>query len=56
MGHGASPPEIARILNISLNTCRGHIRAVHRKLGVSTQVGAVVKARRIGLLRPAARL
>ena len=52
MGHGASPPEIARILNISLTTCRGHVRALHRKLGVSTQLGAVVKAQRIGLLRP----
>jgi DNA-binding NarL/FixJ family response regulator len=51
MGHGASPPEIARILNISLTTCRGHVRALHRKLGVSTQLGAVVEAQRIGLLR-----
>jgi DNA-binding NarL/FixJ family response regulator len=52
MGHGASAPEIARILNISLTTCRGHVRALHRKLGVSTQLGAVVEAQRIGLLRP----
>jgi DNA-binding NarL/FixJ family response regulator len=52
MGHGASAPEIARILNISLTTCRGHVRALHRKLGVSTQLGAVVEAERIGLIGP----
>ncbi len=53
MGGGASVPEIARVLNISLNTCRSHVRAVHTKLGVSTQLGAVVKAQRLGLLRTA---
>jgi DNA-binding NarL/FixJ family response regulator len=52
MGHGASAPEIARILNISLTTCRGHVRALHRKLGVSTQLGAVIEAERIGLIGP----
>jgi DNA-binding NarL/FixJ family response regulator len=52
MGHGASAPEIARILNISLTTCRGYVRALHRKLGVSTQLGAVVEAERIGLIGP----
>jgi DNA-binding NarL/FixJ family response regulator len=52
MGHGASTPEIARILNISVNTCRGYIAAVHRKLGATTQLEAVVKARRIGLIEP----
>ena len=56
MGRGATVPGIARVLNISLNTCRSHVRAVHSKLGVTTQVGAVLKARQIGLLRPAARL
>jgi DNA-binding NarL/FixJ family response regulator len=53
MGGGASVPEIARVLNISLNTCRSHVRAVHTKLGVSTQLEAVVKAQRLGLLRTA---
>lgn len=52
MSHGASPTEIARILNISVNTCRGYISGVHRKLGASTQVEAVVKARRFGLIGP----
>jgi DNA-binding NarL/FixJ family response regulator len=53
MGGGASVPDIARILNISLNTCRSHVRAVHIKLGVSTQLEAVVTAQRLGLLRTA---
>jgi DNA-binding NarL/FixJ family response regulator len=50
MGGGASVPKIARALNISLNTCRSHVRAVHSKLGVSTQLEAVVKAQQLGLL------
>jgi DNA-binding NarL/FixJ family response regulator len=53
MGGGASVPEIARVLNISLNTCRSHVRAVHTKLGVRTQLEAVVTAQRLGLLRTA---
>lgn len=51
MSHGASTSEIARILNISINTCRGHVSAVHRKLGARTQLEAVVTAQRIGLVR-----
>ena len=53
MGGGASVPEIARVLNVSLNTCRSHVRSVHTKLGVSTQLEAVLKAQRIGLIGPA---
>jgi len=53
IGGGASVPEIARVLNISLNTCRSHVRAVHTKLGVRTQLEAVVTAQRLGLLRSA---
>jgi DNA-binding NarL/FixJ family response regulator len=52
MGRGASVPEIARTLNISLNTCRSYVRAVHSKLGVSTQLEAVLRAQQIGLIRP----
>jgi DNA-binding NarL/FixJ family response regulator len=51
MGRGASVPQIARVLNISLSTCRGHVRSVHAKLGVTTQLGAVVRAQQIGLIR-----
>ncbi|HEV7656492.1 MAG TPA: response regulator transcription factor [Mycobacteriales bacterium] len=52
MGHGASAREIARILNISVNTCRNYVAAVHRKLGATTQLEAVVTASRIGLIGP----
>jgi DNA-binding NarL/FixJ family response regulator len=51
MGRGASVPEIARTLSISLNTCRSYVRAVHSKLGVSTQLEAVLRAQQIGLIR-----
>jgi DNA-binding NarL/FixJ family response regulator len=50
MGRGASVPDIARTLNISLSTCRSYVRAVHSKLGVGTQLEAVVKAQQLGLI------
>jgi DNA-binding NarL/FixJ family response regulator len=50
MGNGASVPAIARLLHISLSTCRTHVRSVHTKLGVRTQLEAVLKARQIGLI------
>jgi LuxR family maltose regulon positive regulatory protein len=42
--------EIAQHLYVSLNTCRTHARRVRRKLGVTTRVEAVAKARELGLL------
>ena len=50
MGNGASVAAIARLLHISLSTCRTHVRSVHAKLGVRTQLEAVLKARQIGLI------
>jgi DNA-binding NarL/FixJ family response regulator len=50
MGKGAAPKEIASVLGITLNTCRGYIKAVHHKLGVRSQLEAVVKAQRLGLI------
>lgn len=50
MGNGASVAAIARLLRISLSTCRAHVRSVHAKLGVRTQLEAVLKARQIGLI------
>lgn len=52
MARGASVPAIARLLDISVNTCRSYVRGVHTKLGVRTQVEAVLKAHRMGLLQP----
>jgi DNA-binding NarL/FixJ family response regulator len=50
MGNGASVAAIARLLHISLSTCRTHVRSVHAKLGVRTQLEAVLKARQMGLI------
>jgi DNA-binding NarL/FixJ family response regulator len=50
MGEGAAPKEIASVLGITLNTCRGYVKAVHHKLGVRSQLEAVVKAQRLGLI------
>ena len=50
MGQGAAPRQIARELNISLNTCRGYVKAVHAKLGVRSQLEAVVRAQSLGLI------
>jgi DNA-binding NarL/FixJ family response regulator len=50
MGKGAAPTEIARVLGITVNTCRGYVKAVHHKLGVRSQLEAVVKAQRLGLI------
>lgn len=50
MGNGASVAAIARLLHISLSTCRTHVRSVHAKLGVRTQLEAVLKARQLGLI------
>jgi DNA-binding NarL/FixJ family response regulator len=49
LGHDAT--RIANALGISLHTTRGYIKAVMRKLGVQTQLHAVVTAERLGLLR-----
>ena len=51
MSSGAAPAQIARILNISVNTCRGYVKQIHTKLGVRSQLEAVVTAQRLGLLR-----
>jgi DNA-binding NarL/FixJ family response regulator len=50
MARGASVPAMAELLKISISTCRTYVRGVHSKLGVRTQVEAVLVARRIGLI------
>jgi LuxR family maltose regulon positive regulatory protein len=42
--------EMAQHLYVSLNTLRTHARRVRRKLGVTTRVEAVARARELGLL------
>lgn len=51
MGEGLDPKAIGKRLAISLNTTRGHVRNILQKLGVHSQLEAVVKAHREGLLR-----
>jgi DNA-binding NarL/FixJ family response regulator len=50
MGTGRAPVQIARELHISVHTCRGHVKSIHNKLGARSQLEAVVKAQRLGLI------
>jgi DNA-binding NarL/FixJ family response regulator len=50
MGKGVAPVGIARTLGISVNTCRGYVKSIHLKLGVRSQLEAVVKAQRLGII------
>jgi LuxR family transcriptional regulator, maltose regulon positive regulatory protein len=47
---GLSTREIGRELYVSVNTVRTHVRAVYRKLEVTTRAAAVAHARELGLL------
>jgi DNA-binding NarL/FixJ family response regulator len=49
LAEGRTPKHIARDLEISINTCRVHIRAILDKFGVHSQLAAVVQAARLGL-------
>jgi DNA-binding NarL/FixJ family response regulator len=51
LSHGMQAKGIARALGITLHTCRGYIKSIHLKLGVSSQLEAVIKAQRLGLVR-----
>lgn len=48
---GASYPLIGKTLAISTNTVQSHIRAIYRKLEVSTKAEATAEAYRRGLVR-----
>jgi DNA-binding NarL/FixJ family response regulator len=50
MGKALPPQEIAPLMNISLNTCRGYVKSIHAKLRVRSQLEAVIKAQRLGLI------
>jgi LuxR family maltose regulon positive regulatory protein len=45
-----SQREIGSELYISLNTVKGHVRSIFRKLGVATRADAVARARELGLI------
>lgn len=44
-GHGARP-------GLSVHTCRGYMKTLHTKMGVRTQLEAVIKATQLGILGP----
>ena len=50
LGQGMSTQSIARVLGITLHTCRGYMKSLHNKLGVSTQLEVVIKAKSLGLI------
>jgi DNA-binding CsgD family transcriptional regulator len=47
-GHGSK--EVASKLDISLNTCRGYVKAIFAKLGTHSQLESVMEASRRGML------
>jgi DNA-binding NarL/FixJ family response regulator len=50
LSQGLDPQAIARQLGISIHTCRGHVKGILAKLEAHSQLEAVVKALRQGLL------
>ncbi len=50
LGQGANSADIAAHLNVSVHTVRNHTREIRRKLAVTTQLAAVIKAIRLGLI------
>ncbi|MFW3169213.1 response regulator [Geodermatophilus sp. CPCC 206100] len=50
LGQGMQVKTIARVLGITPETCRGYVKSLHTKLGVRSQLEAVVKAQQLGLL------
>jgi DNA-binding NarL/FixJ family response regulator len=50
MGEGLDPRAIAKRLVVSLHTARGHVKSIMMKLGAHSQLEAVVRATRAGLL------
>jgi DNA-binding NarL/FixJ family response regulator len=50
LGQGMPTQSISRVMGISLHTCRGYMKSLHGKLGVSTQLEVVIKAKSLGLI------
>jgi DNA-binding NarL/FixJ family response regulator len=50
LARGTSVKDMAPALGITVNTCRGYIKAVRQKLNAASQLEAVLKARQLGLL------
>lgn len=50
IAQGLSYYETAHLMGVSLSTVQSHIRSLYRKLGVNSQVQAVVKAKQKGII------
>ena len=50
LGEGLDVASIAKQLNISINTCRGHVKNLLVKFGAHSQLEAVVEAVHQGFL------
>jgi DNA-binding NarL/FixJ family response regulator len=50
LAQGLKVQGIARALGISVHTCRGYVKTMHTKMGVRTQLEAVIKANQLGML------
>ena len=50
IGHGLQAKSVAKVMGISVHTCRGYIKTVYSKLHVSSRIEAVNRAREMQLL------
>jgi DNA-binding NarL/FixJ family response regulator len=50
LGRGMQVKAIARVLGITIHTCRGYVKSLHTKLGARSQLEAVIKGQQLGLL------
>jgi DNA-binding NarL/FixJ family response regulator len=50
LAQGKNNAEIAKMLNLSVNTVKGHIRRILTKMSVSDRLKAVVKALELGIV------
>lgn len=50
IGQGLETKSIARLMGISVHTCRGYIKSVYATLQVSNRIGAVNRARELHLI------
>lgn len=47
---GLTLPKVAGMLDISRNTAAGYVKAIYRKLNISSRAEAVIEANKIGLI------
>jgi DNA-binding NarL/FixJ family response regulator len=52
LAQGIPAKLMAPALGITVHTCRGYIKSVRQKLGVSSQLEALIKAQQLGLIDP----